>query len=102
MTGRRKKHEDPAAEFSQQLAAFFDTVPVMVRLADADGNEIWFNRAWLEFTGKSLEEQTQGRWMESVHPDDLDRVRKGAAQVPEPHQQFRMRFRLCRHDGQYR
>jgi PAS domain S-box-containing protein len=79
-----------------------DAAPAMVWMAGADGGRTFFNRTWLEFTGRPLEAQLGGRWVDSVHSEDragcLDAYRSAVdARVP-----FAMEYRLRRHDGEYR
>ena len=79
-----------------------DAAPVMIWVAGPDKRCTWFNRSWLQFTGRPLEEELGNGWAEGVHSDDLDRcmsiyVRSCDARTP-----FRMEYRLRRHDGQFR
>jgi PAS domain S-box-containing protein len=87
-----------SADFTPAVAEFLNTLPMMVRVSDAAGRDLWFSRTWLDFTGHSQEEEI-ARWTENVHPDDLEAVLDGnrASRLA-----LHLRFRLRRRDGQYR
>src|SRR4051812_48972383 len=74
----------------------------MLWMSGLDGLCDFFNSTWLEFTGRSLEQERGNGWAEGVHPDDfqdcMDRYLKAFV---ERHA-FRMEYRLRRADGQYR
>ena len=58
---------------SQYILA--DALPILVMMADADGQVTFFNRAWYEYTGHAaLSQGDVGDWGRFIHPDDLDRV----------------------------
>jgi PAS domain S-box-containing protein len=79
-----------------------DRLPVMVWVADADGHRTYFNRLWLEFTGRSLEQELGNGWSDGIHPSDrplfLDTYRAFVnSRLP-----FKMEYRLRRADGEFR
>src|SRR5690349_20758621 len=105
MPANKDNNNEPAlreTELPADIAGFLNTVPLMLRITAADGTDIWFNRSWLEFTGRKLQDETGGRWLEGVHPEDLVEVKDAIAHAPQGNQQRQFRFRLRRNDGQYR
>jgi PAS domain S-box-containing protein len=79
-----------------------DATPVMIWQADHAKQSIYFNRLWLEFTGRTLEQEPGAGWADGVHPDDLERCLRTFAQAFDHRQNFEMEYRLRRHDGEYR
>ncbi|HPG59334.1 MAG TPA: PAS domain-containing protein, partial [Candidatus Wallbacteria bacterium] len=79
-----------------------DKMPVMVWTCDTSANRNFFNRRWLEFTGRPLDAELESGWTESIHKDDskeaLRLIRAAFAQKSD----FTVQYRLKRHDGQYR
>ena len=79
-----------------------DTVPVLIWLADTDGRCFYVNKPWLEFTGRTLEqEQSHGR-ADDIHPDDRAPCLETYFRCFEARQPLAMEYRLRRHDGVYR
>ncbi len=102
MAEKKKSKKPVAADLPPDVAGFLNTLPVMIRVTAPDGSDLWFNHSWLKFTGKSLEEQLSGRWLEAVHPDDRALVREAQSPAAGDGKRLQIRFRLCRHDGRYR
>jgi two-component system, LuxR family, sensor kinase FixL len=79
-----------------------DAAPVMVWVTDRDKSCTFINKAWLEFTGRRLEQELGDGWTESVHPEDRDAAFKTYATSFEERKSFMMKYRLRRFDGEYR
>ncbi|MDT3779096.1 PAS domain-containing protein [Nitrospira sp. MA-1] len=54
-----------------------DTMPGVIWIAGMDTRGTYFNKSWLMFTGRTLEETLRTTWTEAVHPDDRQRGKDG-------------------------
>ena len=62
----------------------------------------YFNKAWLEFTGRSMEQELGNGWKEGVHPDDLAKISQTHRPAVDAREPFVMQYRLKNSDGEYR
>ncbi len=79
-----------------------DHVPAMVWASDGDGLCTYFNRAWLRFTGRTLQQELGNGWTDGIHPDDLQQTLNIYRSSVNSQQTFKMEYRLRRADGQFR
>ena len=79
-----------------------DSAPVMMWTSGAEAGCDWVNAAWLEFTGRSLDEELGDGWQQAIHPEDLERCVGIFDTSLEARQAFGIDCRMCRHDGCYR
>jgi PAS domain S-box-containing protein len=79
-----------------------DYAPVMIWLADSEGRSVYFNRQWLRFRGRTLEEELGLAWLEGVHPEDRDRCLATHFASLDSREPFEMDCRLQRADGEHR
>jgi PAS domain S-box-containing protein len=79
-----------------------DTAPVMIWVSSPDQLRTWFNRRWLEFTGRAPSQERGNGWAEGIHPDDHQRRFEIDTAHVDQRLAFRMEYRLRRADGEYR
>jgi PAS domain S-box-containing protein len=75
---------------------------VLIWMAAPDGARTFFNAPWLEFTGRSLEQDAGTGWMAGIHADDLSHCIRLYEAAVKAHLDFRIEYRLRRADGAYR
>jgi len=100
--GERKRAEAALAESEARFRVMADTVPVMTWGADSTKFRTFFNKVWLEFTGRTLEQELGNGWREDIHPEDLSRCMDIYTTSFDARQSFRMEYRLRRADGEFR
>jgi two-component system, chemotaxis family, CheB/CheR fusion protein len=84
------------------LAHVADNSPSLKWMSDTTGECIWFNRTWLNFTGRSMEEEVGTGWTEGVHPEDFDQCLETYRNAFDRKVEFSMEYRLRHNDGTYR
>jgi PAS domain S-box-containing protein len=98
----RKRAMAALYESEQRFSLVANTAPVMIWMSGVDKLCTYFNRPWLEFTGRSLEAELGNGWAEGVYPADLGRCMDIYTKSFDRREPFRMAYRLRRHDGEYR
>jgi PAS domain S-box-containing protein len=95
---RLRRIEDRAEQHFREL---LDSAPVMVWISGPDAMCTFFNKAWLEFRGRTLQEELGNGWAEGLHPDDRDLCLETYLKAFTARQPFRLQYRMRRADGEF-
>ena len=90
------------AETESRFRTMANTAPVLLWMAGLDGECDFFNHGWLEFTGRSLDEELGTGWAEGLHPEDFARSMQTYVEAFVTRRAFSMEYRLRRADGEHR
>ena len=97
-----KDAQNAHLESERRFAAVADTSPALVWMSGTDKACFWFNKTWLDFTGRTLEQELGDGWTKGVHPEDLPGCMKTYIGAFDRREVFSMNYRLRHHSGQYR
>jgi PAS domain S-box-containing protein len=98
----QKQAEKALRESEQRLRTITDATPIMVWMSGTDKLCYYFNKTWLDFVGRTLEQESGNGWIENVHPEDFDRCLQIYLNSFGARRPFKMEYRLRHHTGQYR
>ena len=79
-----------------------DTAPVMLWKSEVDGSSSYVNKPWLDFTGRTLEQELGNGWIEGIHPEDLRKSLDTYFEALNKRAEFRFEYRLRSAQGTYR
>ncbi len=80
----------------------FEEFPTMIWRLGVDGQCDYLNRAWLDFTGRTLREDKGEGWLQVIHPEDLEGFRQLLARSLSQQEPFSAELRARRRDGLWR
>lgn len=94
--------EQALQESEQRFQIMANNAPMMIWMSGLDKLCNFFNQNWLEFTGRTMEQELGNGWSQGVHPEDLQYCLATYITAFDNRQPFSMEFRLRRFDGEYR
>jgi len=97
----RRRAQDALIESERRFRMLADFAPVMIWSETPDGNREYFNRPWLEFRGRTPEQERGAAWKEGIYADDRARHDLLLANASAARRPFSLEYRLQRADGHY-
>ena len=93
-----RKAEAAWREIEIHFRNLADATPLMICAYGPDRLATFFNKGWLEFRGRPVEQELGRGWEEGLHPDD----RESYLAAFDARRDCRLQYRLRRADGEYR
>jgi PAS domain S-box-containing protein len=97
-----KRSQSALRESELRFRSVADTAPVLIWMSGTNKEGIFFNKSWLEFTGRTVDQELGEGWLEGVHADELAQCLDVCGTAFEKREPFTVEFRLRRKDGEYR
>uniref|UniRef100_UPI00286B204F PAS domain S-box protein n=1 Tax=Chamaesiphon sp. VAR_48_metabat_135_sub TaxID=2964699 RepID=UPI00286B204F len=96
----RKQAQTLLEDSEQHYVSLAETLPVGIFRTDASGKGIYHNNRWYQIAGVSPEAARGKGWIQSLHPEDRDRVPAEWQKAIQEHRPFQLEYRFQRPDGQ--
>ena len=98
----RMAAQEALAESEARFRNMADTAPVMIWVSGTDRLSSYFNQQWLDFTGRTMEQEMGNGWLDGIHPDDYGQCLQAHFEAFDRRVPFRMEYRLRAADGSFR
>ncbi len=99
---RRKIAEQKLLESEERFRTMADTAPVLIWVSNVQKQFTYFNKVWLDFTGRPVREEQGEGWRAGIHPDDNEHCLETFNDSFDAHRDFSIECRLLRFDNEYR
>jgi PAS domain S-box-containing protein len=98
----QKQAQDALRDSEMRYRTLADSGQALIWTAGTDKLCNYFNRVWLDFTGRTLDQELGNGWAEGVHPEDFERCLAIYIANFDQRKAFSMDYRLRHRDGEYR
>jgi PAS domain S-box-containing protein len=91
-----------AREGEERFRLIANAAPVTIWMTDPGNQCTYINQAWLDLTGRRLDEALGEGWTASIHAEDVERSWATFASACDRREPFQMEYRVRRPNGEYR
>jgi len=98
----RRKLQEKLTQSKDFYLTLFEKFPALIWRAGVDRKINYFNESWLQFTGRSIEQEMGNGWKEEIYPADRERCISTYINSFKLRLPYRMEYRLRYNDGSYR
>ncbi|MFW3171716.1 SpoIIE family protein phosphatase [Geodermatophilus sp. CPCC 206100] len=85
----------------ERFTAMADLAPALIWVADPEGNRVFVNRGWPQYTGRTAGDELGSGWTDGLHPEDRARYAATVEAARAAREGWEVEFRLRRSDGAF-
>jgi PAS domain S-box-containing protein len=100
--GERRRAEEAVRQSEERFRKIADAAPVMIWMSGPDKRCNFVNKQWLEFSGRTFQQEIGDGWADGIHPEDRNRCMAAYFSSFDARRTCRMEYRFRRADGEYR
>ena len=98
---QRKTAEIALKESQSRFRTIANHAPVLIWISDTNKLCTFLNQTWLDYTGKTIEQELGNGWAKGVHSADRERCWQVYAAAFDRREEFTIEYRLQKADGEY-
>lgn len=102
LTDASRHAEASLRESERRFRTLADTAPVFIWMTDCKARAVFFNKAWVDFTGLTLQEALGSGWAQRMHPADVEMTKALWQSASAKRDSFEVECRMRRYDDEYR
>lgn len=88
--------------YKESYLKFLESRPFLLGRLNSEGQFNYFNQKWLEFTGRSIDDEIYRGWISSIHPDDKQSFEELLKTACSERKNYKTEFRMLNRNGEYR
>ena len=97
-----RRAEMAIRESEQRFRSIADMIPALIWMSDRNGDCVFVNKTWLDYTGRTLDCELGRGFADNIHPDDWQATIETEKQVFDRQEVFSVDYRLRGADLEYR
>jgi len=98
----QKKAEAALKESEQRFRNMAESSDILIAVGDETGNAIYFNKAWVNFTGRPVKDLLEFGWLDLIHEEDRQTFLNTYLKATENKKPWVGEFRVLNSKQEYR
>jgi hypothetical protein len=96
---RQLELQQVSEETKSLLQTITSASPTALWMSDAEGNIVYVNQKWLEWSSSTLTDNLNLGWQKIIHPDDVQRVNETFIKANLTHSEYQIDYRVVLKDS---
>lgn len=102
LEGRVLSRTKDLYESEQRFRSMAEGSEILIAIGDETSNATYFSKAWIDLTGRPMENLLRFGWVDLVHPDDKEGYVNNYLSAFKKQVAFKGEFRILSKEGEYR